>query len=205
MRNAKLSQTKTTREDVSRQNIFLSHHQTQEETDRDTVNFLPQTNKPIRANLKWFNNIKGYGFVVHPTTGRDAFLHITTLNKSGFKDIPPNTDILCTFEESDKGLAVTSVKEVIIRRETRDHDIFSMVEPLEQSSQIVCSGYVKWFLENLGFGFLKPDDEDFEVFVHLGTLSANRVNDIQLGERVKFTARQSHKGWEAIKIMRQES
>lgn len=57
------------------------------------------------GTIKFFNSIKGYGFVVDDETGSDIFLHITN-----FKGVPKEGDKV-TFEvkKDKKGLHAFNV------------------------------------------------------------------------------------------------
>lgn len=37
--------------------------------------------------VKWFNKTKGYGFIAPDTGGKDVFVHITAVEKSGLGDL----------------------------------------------------------------------------------------------------------------------
>ena len=37
----------------------------------------------LRGRVKWFNAVKGYGFLALDGDNSDAFLHVTTLRQSG--------------------------------------------------------------------------------------------------------------------------
>jgi CspA family cold shock protein len=37
------------------------------------------------GKVKWFNKIKGYGFIVPEGGGDDVFVHVTVLEKSGIR------------------------------------------------------------------------------------------------------------------------
>lgn len=40
------------------------------------------------GTVKWFNTQKGYGFIQPDNGGKDIFVHITALEKSGIKNLP---------------------------------------------------------------------------------------------------------------------
>ena len=48
------------------------------------------------GTVKWFNTNKGYGFIAPDTGGKDVFLHISALEKSGLTTL--NDDQKVTFD-----------------------------------------------------------------------------------------------------------
>lgn len=39
----------------------------------------------LRGKVKWFNSVKGYGFILPDDGGKDIFVHITEIEKSGVR------------------------------------------------------------------------------------------------------------------------
>ncbi|WP_420863303.1 cold-shock protein [Algirhabdus cladophorae] len=48
------------------------------------------------GTVKWFNATKGFGFIAPETGGKDVFLHISALEKSGMTTL--NDDQKVTFD-----------------------------------------------------------------------------------------------------------
>lgn len=48
------------------------------------------------GTVKWFNTTKGFGFIAPDTGGKDVFLHISALEKSGMTSL--NEDQKVTFD-----------------------------------------------------------------------------------------------------------
>ena len=48
------------------------------------------------GTVKWFNTTKGFGFIAPDTGGKDVFLHISALEKSGLTTL--NDDQKVTFD-----------------------------------------------------------------------------------------------------------
>ena len=66
----------------------------------------------VDVTVKWFNGIKGYGFVTTPD-GDDAFMHVTSLQALGRNSIPPESRVKCDLGPGRRGLQVLTVKEIL--------------------------------------------------------------------------------------------
>ena len=56
----------------------------------------------VNGTVKWFNTNKGYGFIEPDDGGKDVFIHMSAVEKSGLKTLLENQKI--TFEiNQDKG------------------------------------------------------------------------------------------------------
>jgi CspA family cold shock protein len=58
------------------------------------------------------------------------------------------------------------------------------------------TGTVKFFNEEKGFGFIKPDDGDRDVFVHKNGL----IDTIREGDTVEFEVEEGRKGPNAVNV-----
>ena len=60
----------------------------------------------------------------------------------------------------------------------------------------MASGKIKWFNTQKGFGFIKPDDNGKDIFVH-----KNETRDeIREGDKVTFDIQESKKGLNAVNV-----
>lgn len=50
----------------------------------------------------------------------------------------------------------------------------------------MATGTVKWFNATKGYGFIKPDDSDKDVFVHITAVQAAGWQGLADGERLSF-------------------
>ena len=57
-------------------------------------------------------------------------------------------------------------------------------------------GTVKFFNENKGFGFIKPDDSAEDIFVH----SSGLIDDIRENDKVEYDVERGKKGMNAVNV-----
>ena len=57
----------------------------------------------VNGKVKWFNTNKGYGFIEPDDGGKDVFIHISAVEKSGLKTLLENQKV--SFEiNQDKNI-----------------------------------------------------------------------------------------------------
>jgi CspA family cold shock protein len=62
------------------------------------------------GTVKWFNNKKGYGFI-NEESGRDVFVHFSSINMNGYKSLNDGEKVLFEVEESNRGPEAKNVRK----------------------------------------------------------------------------------------------
>lgn len=66
----------------------------------------------------------------------------------------------------------------------------------------MATGKVKWFNNAKGFGFIREEDKEEDVFVHYTSISGDGYKSLQDGEAVQFEICQGPKGLHAKNVMK---
>ena len=55
------------------------------------------------GTVKWFNEMKGYGFIQPDEGGNDAFVHVTAVERAGMRSLQENQRVSYDLEQDDRG------------------------------------------------------------------------------------------------------
>ena len=61
-------------------------------------------------------------------------------------------------------------------------------------------GTVKWFNEDKGYGFISPNDEGEDLFVHHTGIAGSGFKSLEEGQKVTYEATQGKKGMQAENV-----
>ena len=78
-----------------------------------------------------------------------------------------------------------------------------MVEPRNRKGgrkRMAPEGTVKWFSDEKGYGFIRPDDGSEDVFVHHTGIAGDGFKSLQEGDKVTYEVTQGRKGLQAENV-----
>lgn len=64
----------------------------------------------------------------------------------------------------------------------------------------MATGTVKWFNATKGYGFISPDEEGEDLFVHQSEIQMDGFRELIEGQRVEFSVTQGQKGRQASTV-----
>ena len=62
-----------------------------------------------KGTVKWFNNAKGYGFILPEDGANDIFAHFSAIAMEGYKTLKARQEVSFDIIQGEKGLHATNI------------------------------------------------------------------------------------------------
>jgi len=66
-----------------------------------------------KGTVKWFNNAKGYGFILPDDGGEDLFAHFSAIHMDGYKTLRAGDPVEYEVIEGPKGLHADNIRATL--------------------------------------------------------------------------------------------
>ncbi|KTC37409.1 cold-shock protein [Pseudomonas sp. ABAC21] len=76
----------------------------------------------INGKVKWFNNAKGYGFIIEDGKSEDLFAHYSAISMEGYKTLKAGQPVSFNMIQGPKGLHAVDICAVCSQELGKTHD-----------------------------------------------------------------------------------
>ena len=62
-----------------------------------------------KGTVKWFNNVRGYGFITRQEGSEDIFVHYRNIRADGYRSLAEGQNVDFVLQKGEKGLQADDV------------------------------------------------------------------------------------------------
>ena len=157
----------------------------------------------VVATVKWYDPVKGYGFLTPADGSRDLFCHTSAVSRAGWDTLPECATVSCEVEQGRQGPQVRRIHAVDVStaspgsaesgRPLRGQHGHGYGERVASSARRVVAT-VKWFVPSRGFGLLIPSDSSPDVFCHVSVVEEAGYGTLRPGGTVTCEETEGRRG-----------
>ena len=162
----------------------------------------------VSGRVKWFDMVKGYGFIVTDDGGGDILIHYNLLGPLGRKSLPEGAALTVVARRGPRGRQASSILELDLstatgpdldrqaERSTNRTDPLDFLELAGPYEPVE----VRWFNRAKGYGFLLREDGVTQVFVHMETVRRGGFEGLAPGQQLRARIYDGPRGALAVQL-----
>jgi len=153
--------------------------------------------EPLVGTVKWFDMLRGYGFLEAEDAGGDILLHHSHTNSDGVRALRPGTRVRALVRNGPRGRHAVSILAIEASPAPspapgpEPGDVPDGFEPVQ----------VRWFNRAKGYGFLLLADGVTQAFVHMETVRRAGHAMLFPGQRLAARIEAGARGALAVELL----
>jgi CspA family cold shock protein len=167
--------------------------------------FVEDSDTEVRAvsgKVKWFDPVKGFGFVLADEGGPDILLHANVLRNFGQSSVADGARIDIEVQRTQRGVQATQVLAIEPPEAPEGAPLadFEHIDAETLRATPMEAARVKWFDKAKGFGFANVFGKSEDVFIHIEVLRRSGLSDLQPGEALAIRVVDGRRGRMAMEV-----
>ena len=149
----------------------------------------------VEGRVKWFDAHKGYGFIQPEGSAfaGDVMVHISCVKAGGYEEPPEGATVVCMAVRRSKGMQAIEILDLDATTAAPARRITARRAPMIDGGPFE-PATVKWFNRRKGYGFVIPENDQRDVFLHVETLRAAGFEHVTPEEKLLVRCGDGPKG-----------
>jgi CspA family cold shock protein len=152
---------------------------------------------PLSGTVKWFDMLRGYGFLVPDDGNGDVLMHYSRMDGVQARSLVPGARVSALVREGERGRQAMSLLEI-------QPGTAEVRPPAAAPEAALADGFepvqVRWFNRAKGFGFLLCADGFTQAFVHMETVRRAGYGGLEPAQQLAARIESGPRGAVAVEL-----